>query len=338
LHTASSNGDSMKRREFLTLIGGASAAWPFAAQAQQPGATRRIGALMNFSSEAPEGQGRIAAFKQALQKLGWNDGDNVRIDIRWAADDVERFRKYSEELVELNPDVILASASASVAALQRITRSVPIVFANAVDPVGAGYITSLARPGGNTTGFTSFEYSIGGKWLELLKQIAPRVTRIAVIRDPAIAAGIGQFAAIQGAASSAVELSVIDPRDVGELKRALDAFAGEPNGGLIATASSSVTSHYELINSLALRHRLPAVHPFRYSVLSGGVASYGPNTIDIFRRAAAYVDRILKGAKPSELPVQAPNKYELVINLKAAKTLGLEIPPALLATADEVIE
>jgi putative ABC transport system substrate-binding protein len=328
----------MKRRRFIALIGGA-AVLPLAARAEQPTGMRRIGVLMNFRSDASEGQARIAAFMQALQKLGWNEGDNVRTEIRWAGDDTERYRKYSEELVGLNPDVIIASASQSVAALQRITRSVPIVFANIVDPVGAGYVTSLARPGGNTTGLTSFEYSIGGKWLELLKQIAPRVTRIAVIRDPAIASGIGQFAGIQSAAlSPAVELSVIDPRDVGELKRAIETFAGEPNGGLIVTASASVTAHHELINSLALRHRLPAIHAFRYPILSGGLASYGPNTIDIFRRAATYVDRILKGAKPSELPVQAPTKYELVINLKTAKTLGLEIPPTLLATADEVIE
>jgi putative tryptophan/tyrosine transport system substrate-binding protein len=328
----------MRRREFITLLGGAAAAWPLVVRAQQPTGTRRIGVLMNFRSDASEGQARIAVFAQALQKLGWTDGDNVRTDIRWAADDMELFRKYSKELVELNPDVILASAGQSVAELQRATRSVPIVFANVVDPVGAGYVTSLARPGGNMTGFTSFEYNIGGKWLELLKQIAPRVTRIAVIRDPAYAAGIGQFAAIQTAASSALELSVIDPRDANELKRALEAFAREPNGGLIVTASASVAAHNELINSLALRHRLPTIHALRYLMLSGGLASYGPNTIDIFGRAATYVNRILRGAKPSELPVQAPNKYELVINLKVAKTLGLEVPPALLATADEVIE
>jgi len=329
----------MKRREFIILVGGATAAWPVAARAQQPTGTRRLGVLMNFRSDASEGQARIAALMQALQKLGWNEGDNIRTDVRWPGDDTERYRKYSEELVGLNPDVILASASQSVAALQRITRSVPVVFANIVDPVGAGYVTSLARPGGNITGFTAFEYSIGGKWLELLKQIAPRVTRIAVLRDPAYAAGIGQFAAIQSAAlSPAVELSAIDPRDVDELKRSLDTFAGEPNGGLIVTASTSATAHHELINSLALRHRMPAIHAFRYSILSGGLASYGPNTIDVFRRAATYVDRILKGAKPSELPVQAPNKYELVINLKTARTLGLDIPPMLLATADEVIE
>jgi len=275
---------------------------------------------------------------QALQKLGWTEGDNIRTDIRWAADTTERFRKYSEELVGLNPDVILAYASQSVASLQQTTRSVPIVFANVIDPVGAGYVRSLARPGGNITGFTAFEYSIAGKWLELLRQVAPRVTRIAVLRDPAVAAGIGQFAAIQSAASSAVELSAIDPRDAEELRQELNTFAQEPNGGLIVTASPSATSHHELINSLAVRHRMPAIHAFRYSMVSGGLASYGPNTIDLFRRAATYVDRILKGQKPSELPVQAPTKYELVINLRVAKTLGLEIPPALLATADEVIE
>jgi putative ABC transport system substrate-binding protein len=327
----------MKRRKFITLIGGA-AVLPLAARAQQPTGTRRIGVLMNFRSDMSEGQERMAAFTQALQKLGWNEGDNVRTDIRWAGDDIERFRKYSEELVEQNPDVILASTSLAVAALQRISRSVPVVFANVVDPVGAGYVISLARPGGNTTGFIAFEYSIAGKWLELLKQIAPRVRRIAVLRDPAYASGIGQFAAIQSAASSVVELSVIDPRDAGELKRALDTFALEPNGGLIVTASASAAAHHELINSLATHHRLPAIHAFRYAILDGGLASYGPNTTDGFRRAATYVDRILKGAKPSELPVQAPNRYELVVNLKVAKTLGLEIPPTLLATADEVIE
>jgi len=328
----------MRRREFIALVSGVAATAPFAARAQQSTGARRIGVLMNFRPDASEGQARVAAFMQALQKLGWNEGDNVRTDVRWAGDNIELYRKYSEELVELNPDVILASASQSVTALQRITRSVPIVFANVVDPVGAGYVTSLARPGGNTTGFTAFEYSIGGKWLELLKQIAPRVTRIAVIRDPAYAAGIGQFAAIQSAASSAVELSVIDPREVDELTRALETFAREPNGGLIVTASASATAHHELINLLAVRHRQPAIHAFRYGILSGGVASYGPNTIDVLRRAATYVDRILRGAKPNELPVQAPTKYELVINLRVAKTLGLEIPPSLLATADEVIE
>jgi putative ABC transport system substrate-binding protein len=263
----------------MTLLGSA-VVWPLAARAQQPTGIRRIGALMGFRSEEPEGQARIAAFVQALQKLGWNEGGNVRIDVRWARDDAERYRQYSEELVELKPDVILASASPSVAALQRVTRSVPVVFANVVDPVGAGYVTSLARPGGNTIGFTAFEYSIAGKWLELLKQIAPRVTRVAVIRDPAIAAGIGQFAAIQSAAwSPAVELSVIDPRDAGQMERAVDTFAREPNGGLIVTAAASATAHGELINSLTMGHRLPNINAFRFMILSGGLAiaaSAGP--------------------------------------------------------------
>jgi len=328
----------MRRREFIALLAGAAAAWPPVVWAQQPVGTRRIGVLMNFFSDAPEGQARVAAFMQALQKLGWNEGDNVRTEVRWAGDDSERFRKYSEELVGLNPDVILASAGQSVAALQPFTQSVPIVFASVIDPVGAGYVASVARPGGNTTGFTSFEYSIGGKWLELLKQIAPRVTRIAVIRDPTYAAGIGQFAAIQSAASSAVELSVIDPRDAGELKRAIATFAQEPNGGLIVTGSASVAVHYELVNSLATQHRLPAIYPFRYEISNGGLACYGPNTVNIYGRAATYVDRILRGVKPSDLPVQAPTKYELVINLKTAKTLGLDVPHSLLATADEIIE
>jgi putative ABC transport system substrate-binding protein len=277
-------------------------------------------------------------FKQALQKLGWNEGDNVRIETRWAGDDPEQFRKYSEELVGLNPDVILASTGLGMAPLQRITRSVPIVFANVIDPVGAGYVRSLARPGGNITGFTSFEYSIAAKWLELLRQMAPRVTRIAVIRDPLSAAGIGQFAVIQSAALSTLELGAIDPRDLDELKRTLDAFGREPNGGLIVTGSASAAVHHELINSFTLSRGLPAIHAFRYGVTSGGLASYGPNTIENYGRAATYVDRILKGAKPSELSVQAPTKYELVINLKTAKTLGLAIPSALLTTADEVIE
>jgi putative tryptophan/tyrosine transport system substrate-binding protein len=327
----------MKRRTFIAVVIEIAAS-PLAARAQQRNVVRRIGVLMNFGPDASEGKARIAAFKQALQKLGWNEGDNVRTDVRWAGDDSERFGKYSEELVGLNPDVILASAGPAVTALQRITRTVPIVFAMLVDPVGAGYVTSLARPGGNITGFTAFEYNIAGKWLELLKQIAPRVTRIAVLRDPAYPAGIGQFAAIQTAATSAMELSVIDPHDADGLGRAIATFAREPNGGLIVTGSTSAAAHQELINSLAMRHGLPTIHAVRYSMLTGGLASYGPNTIDGFRRAATYVDRILRGAKPSELPVQAPTKYELVINLKTAKTLGLEVPPALLATADEVIE
>ena len=329
----------MRRREFLTLVGGAAVAWPFAALAQQPKGIRRIGVLMNFRANDPEGQARVTAFVQGLQKLGWTEGRNARFDIRWAEDVTDGYRRYSEELVELNPDVILASASPSVAALQRVTRSVPIVFANVVDPVGAGYITSLARPGGNSTGFIAYEYSLSGKWLELLKEIAPNVTRVAVLRDAGASAGIGQFAAIQSSASSSrLELSAIDLRDVGETERAIIAFAREPNGGLIVTGSSPAIAHRELIISLATRYRLPNISPFRYHPAIGGLASYGPNPVENYPRAAAYVDRILKGEKPADLPVQAPTKYELVINLKAAKALGLTVPSSLLAAADEVIE
>ena len=329
----------MRRREFITLLGSA-ATWPLAARAQHPGERmRRIGVLMNIPSNDEEGQARITAFAQALQKLGWTEGGNVRTHTRWAADDVDRYRRYAEELVALTPDVILASGSPSVEALLRVTRSVPIVFANVIDPVGAGFVTSMARPRGNTTGFTAYEYSISGKWLELLKEFAPNVTRIAVLREPSIAAGIGQFAAIQSAASSSgVELSAIDSRDTGEIGRALAAFAHEPNGGVIITASSSAVTHRELIISLATRYRLPNVYPFRYYPLSGGLASYGPDTIAEFKRASVYVDRILKGEKPADLPVQAPTKYETVINLKTAKALGLQISPMLLTRADEVIE
>ena len=328
----------MIRRKFITLLGGA-AAWPVAAQAQERERMRRIGVLMNFPSNDEEGQARITAFAQALQKLGWTEGGNVRTHTRWAADDVDRYRRYAEELVALTPDVILASGSPSVEALLRVTRSVPIVFANVIDPVGAGFVTSMARPRGNTTGFTAYEYSISGQWLELLKEFAPNVTRIAVLREPSIAAGIGQFAAIQSAASSSgVELSAIDSRDTGEIGRALAAFAHEPNGGVIITASSSAVTHRELIISLATRYRLPNVYPFRYYPASGGLASYGPDTIAEFKRASVYVDRILKGEKPADLPVQAPTKYETVINLKTAKALGLSVPEMLLARADEVIE
>ena len=329
----------MRRREFIRLIGAVAVVWPLAALAQQPKGIRRIGVLMNFRANDPEGQARVTAFVQGLQKLGWTDGRNVRFDSRWAEDVTDGYRRYSEELVELNLDVILASASPSVAALQRVTRSVPIVFANVVDPVGAGYITSLARPGGNSTGFTAYEYSLSGKWLELLKEIAPNVTRVAVLRDAGASAGIGQFAAIQSSASSSrLELSAIDLRDVGETERAIIAFAREPNGGLIVTGSSPAIAHRELIISLATRYRLPNISPFRYHPAIGGLASYGPNSVDNYPRAAAYVDRILKGEKPADLPVQAPTKYEFVINLKPAKALGLTIPPTLLATADEVIE
>jgi putative ABC transport system substrate-binding protein len=328
----------MQRREFITLLGSA-AAWPLAARAQQPEQVRKIGVLMNFPSSDEEGQARVTAFAQALQKLGWTHGTNTRIDTRWAADDADRYRRYSEELVALTPDVILASGSPCVAALLQVTRSVPIVFANVIDPVGAGYVTSMARPRGNATGFVAFEYSISGKWLDLLKEIAPNLTRVAVLREPSLAAGIGQFAAIQSTASSSgVDLSAIDSRDAGEIERALSALAHEPNGGVIIAASASAVTQREWIISLAMRYRLPNVYPFRYYPANGGLASYGPDTITDFKRAAGYVDRILKGEKPADLPVQAPTKYETVINLKTAKALGLSIPPTVLSRADEVIE
>ena len=330
----------MRRREFTTLFGVAALAGPHAARAQQVDRLRRVGVLMSRAAGDPEEQARFAGFLQGLQKLGWTDGRNVRIDYRWAAAEADRSRTYAAELVALAPDVILASGSTSVAALLQTTRTVPIVFVNVIDPVGAGYVARLARPGGNATGFTAFEYSLSGKWLELLKEIAPNLTRIAILRDPALAAGIGQFAAIQAMAPSSfgVELSPIDVRDGGEIERDVATLAREPNGGLIVTGSSSAAVHRELIVMLAARHRLPAVYPFRYFVTSGGLISYGPDPIDVFRRAAGYVDRILKGEKAADLPVQAPTTYELAINLKTAKALGLTLPPSLLARADEVIE
>ncbi|MGO9699785.1 MAG: ABC transporter substrate-binding protein [Xanthobacteraceae bacterium] len=330
----------MRRREFITLLGGTALTAPRVAFAQATDRMRRIGVLMPLAVDDPEAKARLAAFLDRLQQLGWTDGRNVRIDARWPGSDADRFRKYATELVALEPDVILASSTSSVAALQRITRSVPIVFAAVIDPVGAGFVASLARPGGNTTGFSAFEYSLSGKWLELLKEIAPNLTRAAVLRDPALAAGIGQFAVIQAMAppSLAVELAPIDMHDRDGIERAVTAFAREPNGGLIVTASPLAATYRDLIISLATRFRLPNVYGFRYYPASGGLASYGPDTADEFKRAADYVDRILKGKKPADLPVQSPTKYQLVINLKAAKALGLVVPTALLARADEVIE
>jgi putative ABC transport system substrate-binding protein len=329
----------VKRREFITLLGGAAAAWPLVARGQQPDRMRRIGVLMNIAADDPQAQSRIEAFLLGLQPLGWTVGRNLQIDVCWAAADADLFRRYATELVALAPDVILASTNSAVAPLQQATRTVPIVFAITVDPVGAGFVARLARPGGNTTGFSLYEYSISGKWLELLKQVAPGVTRAAVLRDPATASGIGQFAAIQAVAPPfGVELSPVDVRHGGEIEQAITAFAHEPNGGLIVTGSPSQAVHRKLIVSLAARHRLPAVYPFRYMATEGGLIAYGPEIIDQYRRAAQYVDRILKGEKPAELPVQAPVKYELAINLKTAKTLGLTVPPTLLARADEVIE
>jgi putative ABC transport system substrate-binding protein len=306
---------------------------------QQPERVRRIGVFMNFPADDPEGQVRVTVFAQGLQELGWTVGRNVRIDTRWSAGDADRRRQYAAELVALAPDVILASGGMVMGVLRQATRSVPIVFTQTPDPVGAGFVESLARPGGNATGFTNFEYGMSAKWLELLKQIAPRVTRAAVLRDPDTAGGLGQWGAIQSVAPSfGVELRPIGLRDAGEIERAVTAFARTANGGLIVTGSAAAIVHRELIATLAARHRLPAVYPGRYSVTAGGLISYGPDLIDQYRQAAGYVDRILKGEKPADLQVQAPTKYELVINLKTAKALGLEVPATVLARADEVIE
>ena len=328
----------MRRRQFITLLGGA-AAWPLAARAQQLERARRIGVLNTFASDDADGQARNAAFLQALQPLGWTVGRNVRIDYRWGAGDAASTRKNAVELVALGPDVVLTSGAAGVAPLLETTRSVPIVFVLVADPVGAGFVESLARPGGNATGFIALEYGFTAKWLELLKEIAPPVTRAAVIRDPTITAGIGMFGAIQSAAPSlGVEVSPINVRDPSEMERAITAFARFSDGGLIVTASALAMAHRDLIVALAARHKLPAVYFARPHVAVGGLAFYGPDIMDQYRRAAGYVDRILKGEKPADLPVQAPTKYELIINLKTAKALGLEIPPSLLARADEVIE
>jgi len=329
----------MRRREFITLLGGAAAGRPLAARAQQRERVRRVGVLMNTAADDPIGQTRIAAFVQGLQQLGWGVGRNVEIDSRWAGGDADRIRRYAVELVALAPDVIVATGSATVGPLQRATRSVPIVFVTTVDPVGGGFVENLARPGTNATGFTAFEYGLSGKWLELLKQIAPRVTSVGVIRDPEIAAGAGQFGAIQSVAPSfGVELRPIGLRDASEIERAITAFARSANGGLIVTPSALTLVHRAAIIALAARHKLPAIYSDRHWVTAGGLVSYGPDRIDQYRQAASYIDRILKGEKPADLPVQAPTKYELLINLKTARALGLEIPSSVLARADEVIE
>jgi ABC-type uncharacterized transport system substrate-binding protein len=329
----------MKRRGFISLLGGTVVAWPITARAQQPERMRRIGVLMALAADDPEGQARLVAFVQGLQESGWTDGRNVRIDTRWAAGDADRFRRYAAELIALAPDVILASGGTGVGALLQATRTVPIVFTQTNDPVGAGYVDSLARPGGNATGFTNMEYGMSGKYLELLKEIAPRMARAAVLRDATIPQGIGQFGAIQAVAPSfGVELRPIDVRDAPEIERAVTAFARSANGGLIVSASALTAVHRNLIITLAARHKLPAVYWDRFFVTGGGLISYGPDSIDPHRRAAGYVDRILKGAKPADLPVQAPTKYELAINLKTAKALGLTVPPMLLARTDAVIE
>jgi putative ABC transport system substrate-binding protein len=328
----------MKRRALIALLGGSVVAWPLAVRAQQSDRVRVIAWLAILAKDDPESKLRIGAFKQGLEQLGWTEGSNVRIEARWAGGDDGLVRKYATELAALAPDVILASGSVTVRPVQQAIRAAPIVFVGVVDPVGSGFVDSLARPGGNTTGFLLYEYSLSGKWLELLKEIAPGVTRAAVIRDAMRGPGIGQFAAIQTVAPSlGVELTAINALDVREIERSVAAFARSANGGLIVT-SGGTGFHRDVIIPLAARLRLPAVYPYRYYTTDGGLASYGPNVSDQHRRAAAYVDRILKGEKPADMPVQAPTKYELVVNLKTARALDLSIPPSLLARAEEVIE
>jgi putative ABC transport system substrate-binding protein len=328
----------MRRREFITLLGGAAAAWPLAAHAQPGERVRLVGVLTYLPPGDAQGQARLSALRQGLAQSGWTEGRNLRIESRWAnADDV---RQHAAELVAMGPDVLVAATgTATVAPLLAATRTVPIVFVSVIDPVGAGFVTNLARPGGNATGFTIYEYSMSGKWLELLKEIAPGVKRAAILRDPAVASGIGQFGAVQIVAPSlGVEVSPVDVREADEIERGIAGFAHGPRGGLIVTGSAFGIIHRKLIITLAERHKLPTVYPARFYVTDGGLISYGPDLIEPFRRAAGYVDRILKGEKPADLPVQAPTKYELAINLKTAKALGLILPDTLLARADEVIE
>jgi putative ABC transport system substrate-binding protein len=325
----------MGRRKVVALLG-AAAAWPLAARAER---TRRIGVFMNYAEDTPQSRARLASFVQAMEELGWTAGRNVQIDYRWGVADADRNRRNAAELVALAPDVLLASATAVTAALVQTTRTIPIVFVNVVDPVGAGFVQSMARPGGNATGFIPFEYGIGGKWLELLKQIAPGVRRVAVLHNPIVVSRSGQLGAIEAVAPSfRVELSAFSVRDPGEIEWAVTRFAQAPNGGLIVVGAPSLESHHELIVALAAQHRLPAVYPYRSYVAAGGLMSYGTDLVAQFRRAAGYVDRILKGEKPADLPVQAPTKYELAMNVKAAKALGLDVPAKLIARADEVIE
>ena len=328
----------MRRRDFIGVVVGL-AAWPIAARAQKHEEIRRIGVLMNRAADDPQGQARLLAFRHALQQLGWSDGYNMRIETRWGEDDVERERKYAAELVALAPDVILASGSLSVAALQRVTHTLPIVFAAVADPVGAGFVDTLSRPGGNTTGFMLFEYSLSGKWLELLKQVAPRVTQAGILRVPNLPSAAAEFASLQAVARYiGVEITPLNIRDPGQIERAVAAFARSANNGLILPPSASGSVHRNLIITLAARYKLPAVYTYRFAVTEGGLISYGPDAVDQFRRAAGYIDRILKGEKPGDLPVEVPTRYELVINLKTAEALGLEVPTTLLARADEVIE
>jgi putative tryptophan/tyrosine transport system substrate-binding protein len=329
----------MRRRDFIAGVAGSTAAWPLAGWAEQGLHKRRIGILLAFSTDEPETRAGVAALRQGLQQAGWSEGDNLEIEIRWAEGDADRIRKNVAELVALAPDVVFALGSANVTRLLQESRTIPIVFAYAADPVGAGFVESLARPGGNATGFSQFEYGLSGKWVELLKEIAPAVTRAAVLRDAAISAGIGQWGAIQTVSSTlGVEVSPVNVRDADEIERAVSGFARSGNGGLIVTASALSAVHGDLIIALAARHELPAVYFLRRFVSRGGLISYGPDIIDQYRRAADYVDRILRGEKPRDLPVQSPTRYELAVNMKTAKALGLNLPSTLLARADEVIE
>jgi putative ABC transport system substrate-binding protein len=328
-----------RRRQFLALLGSAAAAWPLAARAQQGERVRRIGVLMPYAADDPQGQTRLLAFAQTLAQSGWIDGSNVRIDIRWGAGDPERMRRNAAELAALAPDVILTAGSATTGPLLQATRAVPIVFVQIAEPVGAGFVETLARPGGNATGFMLYEYGIGGKWLELLKEIAPGVKRVAFLQNRAIPAGPGHFGAMQASAPSlGVEVRPINVPDADEIEHAISAFARSSNGGLIVAAGAAAFYHRDVAIKLAAQHQLPALYSDHAFVAEGGLIAYGPDRVDSFRRAAGYIDRILKGEKPADLPVQAPTKYKLVINLKTAKTLGLDVPPTLLARADEVIE
>jgi ABC-type uncharacterized transport system substrate-binding protein len=327
----------LRRRQFITLLGGAVAAWPIAARAQER--VRRVGVLMNTTPDEPDSQARVAALSEGLQKAGWAVGRNLRIDTRWSSGNRARLRKDAADLVALGPDVIVAGVGPTTLVLQQVSRTVPIVMAQTIDPVGSGFVKSLARPGTNATGFTQFEFTLSAKWLELLREIAPQVARVGILRELEGQAGIAQWAVIGAAASPlGVELSPIDVHADGDTERAVAEFARGPNDGLIVAVSSTATIQRDLLVKLAARHRLPAVYPYRSFVDAGGLMSYGPNLLDGYRRSATYVDRILKGEKPADLPVQAPTKYELVINIKAAKALNLELPPTVLARADEVIE
>jgi putative ABC transport system substrate-binding protein len=329
----------IRRRQFITLLGGAAAAWPVAARAQQSERMRRIGVLVNLPADDPQAQVRNAALLQGLQELGWTVGRNLRIDYRWGAGNADNVRKFAAELVALAPDVILAPGTSTLEPLLQATRAVPIVFVHTADPVGAGFVQSLARPGGNATGFINMEYAISGKWLELLKQIAPRVTRAAVLRDPTLTSSTAQFAAIQAVAPSlGVEVSPVNARNAGDMEHGLAAVARSVNGGLIVTATGAAVRHRDLIIARASQHKLPAVYPDRYFVTVGGLISYGPDLTEQYRQAAGYIDRILKGEKPADLPVQSPTRYQIVLNLKTAKAMGLELPATVLARADEVIE